>query len=301
MTSIVPRAAATPPPAPPAYRPPSYYEEAGRRRSPWPMILGIVAIGIAAVGGYLIYNKVTTAINKNAPVAVQNVEQLPVKNAETHPARSKGLRPTRSCASEQHDRGDPRDQPEPEPGRPRRQGHDRHADRLDRQAEDDRPGARRPAARAGRDDARERGPALDASTTSARARRGGLRDRVVPGRRGARPRRDHRPAQRLDRAEDSSASRRSSASSTRTPPSALKGAGLQGHPLGRRERRPGRPGRRAEPGRRVGGLARLDDHALGLDGPAAESAVPSVTGDDQTTATQLLQRPGSPSRSSSKT
>ncbi len=82
-TSIVPRAAATPPPAPPAYRPPSYYEEAGRRRSPWPMILGIVAIGIIAFGGYLIYNKVTTAIDKNAPVAVQNVEQLPVKNAET--------------------------------------------------------------------------------------------------------------------------------------------------------------------------------------------------------------------------
>jgi serine/threonine protein kinase len=82
-TSIVPRTAATPPPAPPAYRPPSYYEEAGRRRSPWPMILGIVAIGIIAFGGYLIYNKVTKAINTNAPVAVQNVEQLPVKNAET--------------------------------------------------------------------------------------------------------------------------------------------------------------------------------------------------------------------------
>jgi len=82
-TSIVPRAAATPPPAPPAYRPPSYYEEAGRRRSPWPMILGVVAIGIIAFGGYLIYNKVTKAINTNAPVAVQNVEQLPVKNAET--------------------------------------------------------------------------------------------------------------------------------------------------------------------------------------------------------------------------
>ncbi len=82
-TSIVPRAAATPPPAPPAYRPPSYYEEAGRRRSPWPMILGIVAIGIIAFGGYLIYNKVTAAIDKNAPVAVLNVEQLPVKNAET--------------------------------------------------------------------------------------------------------------------------------------------------------------------------------------------------------------------------
>jgi serine/threonine-protein kinase len=82
MTAIVPRAAAaTPPPAPPAYRPPSYYEEAGRRRSPWPIILGIAALAIVGFGGYLIYNKVTTAIDNNAPVAVQNVEQLPVKNA----------------------------------------------------------------------------------------------------------------------------------------------------------------------------------------------------------------------------
>ena len=71
MTAIVPRAAVTPPPAPPAYRPPSYYEEAGRRRSPWPMILGLVALAIAAVGGYLVYHKVSAAIDKNAPVAVQ--------------------------------------------------------------------------------------------------------------------------------------------------------------------------------------------------------------------------------------
>ena len=81
-TMIVPRSAVTPPPAPPAYRPPSYYEDSGRRRSPWPMILGIVAVAIAAVGGYLVYQKVNTAIDKNAPVAVQNVELSPVKNAE---------------------------------------------------------------------------------------------------------------------------------------------------------------------------------------------------------------------------
>jgi serine/threonine-protein kinase len=81
-TAIVPRGAVTPVPAPPAYRPPSYYEDTGRRRSPWPMILGLVAVAIAAVGGYLVYQKVNTAIDKNAPVAVQNVEQSPVKNAE---------------------------------------------------------------------------------------------------------------------------------------------------------------------------------------------------------------------------
>jgi beta-lactam-binding protein with PASTA domain len=81
-TAIVPRSAVTGVPAPPAYRPPSYYEETGRKRSPWPLILGLVAVAIAAVGGYLVYQKVNTAIDKNAPVAVQNVEQTPVKNAE---------------------------------------------------------------------------------------------------------------------------------------------------------------------------------------------------------------------------
>ena len=46
------------------------------------MILGMLAVGIAAVGGYLSTTRSTTAIDKNAPVAVQNVEQPPVKNAE---------------------------------------------------------------------------------------------------------------------------------------------------------------------------------------------------------------------------
>jgi eukaryotic-like serine/threonine-protein kinase len=82
LTAIVPRAAATPPPAPPAYRPPSYYEEAGHRRSPWPIILGLVAVAIAGLGGYLIYNKVTAAINSNTPVAVKNVVGTYYKGAE---------------------------------------------------------------------------------------------------------------------------------------------------------------------------------------------------------------------------
>ena len=82
MTSIVPREALTPPPAPPPYRPPSYYEDGGRRRSRWPMILGLFAIAVLAVGGYLIYERVNTAIDTNKTVAVTNVVQTPVDNAE---------------------------------------------------------------------------------------------------------------------------------------------------------------------------------------------------------------------------
>jgi serine/threonine-protein kinase len=83
MTQVVPRDALTPPPAPPAYRPPSFYDEGGRRRSPWPLILGIVAIAILAVVGYLIYNKVNTAIDSNQTVAVKNVVNVYYKQAET--------------------------------------------------------------------------------------------------------------------------------------------------------------------------------------------------------------------------
>jgi serine/threonine-protein kinase len=82
MTAVVPREVVTPPPAPPAYRPPSYYEETGRRRSPWPMILGLIALAVAAVGGYLVYHKVSAAIDKNSPVAVSNVELSTRQNAE---------------------------------------------------------------------------------------------------------------------------------------------------------------------------------------------------------------------------
>ena len=143
---IVPRSAVTPPPAPPAYRPPSYYEDSGRRRSPWPMILGIVAVAIAAVGGYLVYQKVNTAIDKNAPVAVQNVELSPVKNAELI-LHQQGL--------QTHTVTEPSDKvaeglvvsQDPAPGHPRGEGDDRHADRLERRAEDDRPGAHEPPAR----------------------------------------------------------------------------------------------------------------------------------------------------------
>jgi serine/threonine-protein kinase len=82
MTAVVPREVVMPPPAPPAYRPPSYYEDAGRRRSPWPLILGIIALAVAGVGGYLVYHKVSAAIDKNSPVAVSNVELSQRRNAE---------------------------------------------------------------------------------------------------------------------------------------------------------------------------------------------------------------------------
>ena len=133
------------------------------------MILGIVAIGIIAFGGYLIYNKVTKAINTNAPVAVQNVEQLPVKNAETL-LHAQGL--------QTHTVGAPSStiaatlviSQNPSPG-----------DRVVKDTivtltvstgvpKTTVPALVEPAARAGRDDARERGPALERSTTSARAR-----------------------------------------------------------------------------------------------------------------------------------
>jgi eukaryotic-like serine/threonine-protein kinase len=82
LTAIVPAGAAAPPPAPPAYRPPSFYEETGRRRSRWPFVLGLLALAIAGVGGYLIYHKATAAINSNRPVAVQDVGLLATGKAQ---------------------------------------------------------------------------------------------------------------------------------------------------------------------------------------------------------------------------
>ena len=288
-TSIVPRAAATPPPAPPAYRPPSYYEEAGRRRSPWPMILGIVAIGIIAFGGYLIYNKVTKAINTNAPVAVQNVEQLPVKNAETL-LHAQGL--------QTHTVGAPSStiaatlviSQNPSPG--------------DRVVKDTivtltvSTGVPKTTVPAlvnlplGQAETTLENEGLHWSDPQRQLEHGrsGLRDRVVPAEGAARARRNHRPAERLDRAEDRRrpVGRRRA---VRERPERPSGRGLQGHPLGRRECRPGRSGRRAEPGRRVVGLARFDDHALGLDGPAGvRRPVGHRRRPDH--ATQLLQTAG---------
>jgi serine/threonine-protein kinase len=72
-----PRAAAPPPPpAPPAYRPPgSYYNYDGptRQRSPWPWLLGLLAVVIAAGAGYLAYQKIQSQLAAAKTVAVDNV------------------------------------------------------------------------------------------------------------------------------------------------------------------------------------------------------------------------------------
>jgi beta-lactam-binding protein with PASTA domain len=63
--------------APPAYRPPApYYEEARGRRSVWPWLLGILACAIAAVGGYLIYQKIEQQLSTTKPVAVVDVRDI---------------------------------------------------------------------------------------------------------------------------------------------------------------------------------------------------------------------------------
>ena len=63
--------------APPVYRPPSaYYEETPGRRSVWPWLLGILACAIAAVGGYLIYQKIEEQLKTSTPIAVVDVRNL---------------------------------------------------------------------------------------------------------------------------------------------------------------------------------------------------------------------------------
>jgi serine/threonine-protein kinase len=66
----------TPPPTPPVYRPPGAYYEERPRRSPWPWILGLLALGIAGVTGYLLYDRVQDQLNENRPVTVMDVGQI---------------------------------------------------------------------------------------------------------------------------------------------------------------------------------------------------------------------------------
>src|SRR5438477_560451 len=57
--------------APPVYRPPNaYYEETPGRRSVWPWLLGILACAIAAIGGYLIYQRIEQQLSTAKPIAV---------------------------------------------------------------------------------------------------------------------------------------------------------------------------------------------------------------------------------------
>src|SRR5207253_2660870 len=63
--------------APPAYRPPAgYYEETRGRRSVWPWLLGVLACAIAAVGGYLIYQKIEQQLSTAKPIAVVDVRNV---------------------------------------------------------------------------------------------------------------------------------------------------------------------------------------------------------------------------------
>jgi beta-lactam-binding protein with PASTA domain len=76
---------------PPAYRPPgAYYEEAARRRSLWPWLLGILACAIAAVGGYLIYQKIEDQLNKSTPIAVVDVRNL-LEDLAKHKLKAQGF------------------------------------------------------------------------------------------------------------------------------------------------------------------------------------------------------------------
>src|SRR5262245_2105488 len=63
--------------APPVYRPPNaYYEETPGRRSVWPWLLGILACAIAAVGGYLIYQRIEEQLSTAKPIAVVDVRSV---------------------------------------------------------------------------------------------------------------------------------------------------------------------------------------------------------------------------------
>src|SRR5947207_2363199 len=75
---------------PPAYRPPAYYEEAPRRRSVWPWLLGILACAIAAVGGYLLYQKIQDQLRHTAPVAVVDVRNI-LENLARHKLKAQGF------------------------------------------------------------------------------------------------------------------------------------------------------------------------------------------------------------------
>ena len=90
--TVISRPGLVPVPPSPSYRPPSFDDQIRRRRSVWPFILGFVALAIAAVGGYLIYHKVETTIDKNKPVAVADVRNVFYKNAELL-IRNQGLQP----------------------------------------------------------------------------------------------------------------------------------------------------------------------------------------------------------------
>ena len=90
--TVVSRPRATAPaPAPPAYRPPGgYYDEPTRRRSPWPWLLGLLAVAIAAAAGYLLYQKIQNQLNQAKTIAVVDVGLLR-QNLATQKLVAEGL------------------------------------------------------------------------------------------------------------------------------------------------------------------------------------------------------------------
>jgi beta-lactam-binding protein with PASTA domain len=75
-TSVTRPRSVTPPPAPPAYRPPTPYydyEEPPPPRRFWPWLLGLLAILLAAAGGWLLYDQIQDELNANRPIAVPDV------------------------------------------------------------------------------------------------------------------------------------------------------------------------------------------------------------------------------------
>ncbi len=81
-TMIAPGSAA--PPVPPVYRRPDaggFYSELPKRRKLWPWLLGLLAIAILAVAGFLLYNRIQSQITRNTTIAVSPVEELKKANA----------------------------------------------------------------------------------------------------------------------------------------------------------------------------------------------------------------------------
>src|SRR5581483_6714957 len=70
-----PRTTVSPPPAPPVYRTPGYYDydEPPRGRSIWPWLLALGLIIAGGIGGWFLYTKIQSELNKNTPVAVPDV------------------------------------------------------------------------------------------------------------------------------------------------------------------------------------------------------------------------------------
>jgi eukaryotic-like serine/threonine-protein kinase len=82
------RPAGPPPPPPPIYYD---YEEPITRRPIWPWLLALLFIVAAGVGGYFLYNQISSQISSDKPVAVDDYRGLRIPDAMTK-IHGKGLR-----------------------------------------------------------------------------------------------------------------------------------------------------------------------------------------------------------------